>query len=364
MAKILIDFRRYFDKTGISSYLKSILCAIINNTDNKYYILINKNDKTKIEEIVGCNIKIIYAASKPFSFLSNIEIPYLIKKNNIDIFHATHFDIPLFIVLVQCKLISTIHDIIPLKYSYVYKKGLLKYCYFKFMFSMCVLLSKKIITVSEYSKKDLIEYFNIKPEKIVVIYNSFSGKVTHETKRNELNNVLFVGTNFEHKNILCVVKAIKILKDKGFDVHFDIAGARRDYTNIIEDYIKENQLENNIKVWEKVSEEQLDKLYRNANLYVYPSLVEGFGIPLLEAMSYCLPVISSNKTVMPEIVGDAGILIEPTPENFAEKIEYLINNPKEIGLIVEKGLDRIRDFLPDKFNREILNFYDEVMKGL
>ena len=93
---------------------------------------------------------------------------------------------------------------------------------------------------------------------------------------------------------------------------------------------------------------------------VFPSLIEGFGIPLIEAMNYCLPIISSNKTVLPEILGDAGILIDPSPENIAEKIEYLINNPTIAQIFVERGLKRKDLFSDDIFINNIIQFYSHI----
>ena len=156
--KILIDFRRIADNTGISSYLKMILKAI-NEDDNVYFLLLNEKDKNfEFSKYVNTDkIKLIFCSSKPFSLKSNIEIPMLINKYKIRLFHSTHFDIPLGIIFCpNCNLVSTIHDIIPLKYSQYYKTSIIKYLYFILMYNACAILSKKIITVSNYSKADLI----------------------------------------------------------------------------------------------------------------------------------------------------------------------------------------------------------------
>lgn len=358
--KFLIDFRRFNDKTGLSSYLAMILDAIA-ASDNTFYILLNKNQTF---ENNYKNIKIIYAKTKPFSLFANFEIPYLIFKNKIDIFHAIHFDIPLFIFLTKAKLISTIHDIIPLKYPEYYKSSFIKNIYFKLMFNACGFLSNKVLTVSNYTKKDLVEYLKIPEEKITVIYNSYN-KASYQQKNKSENNhkymLFFVGTNFRHKNIHVVIEAIKILKEKGIDVFFNIAGAKKDYTEFIQSLIDKLQLNDSVKIWGKVSEQELEELYGSSDCYVFPSLVEGFGIPLLEAMDWGLPVISSNKTVMPEIVGDAGILIEPTAENFAKSIELLINNPDLAKEYVNKGYERLKKFSLNQFKEKYLKLiFDKV----
>ena len=276
MEKLLIDFRRYFDKTGLSAYLKMILNAITNDNKN-YFILVNDCDVEKMRKELNCdNITIISAKTKPFSLQSNIEIPFIIIKHKITHFHAIHFDIPLFIFLTKCKLISTIHDIIPLKYSKFYKTNFVKKIYFNLMYRVCGFLSNNILTVSNYTKQDLVEYLKIPSEKIVVIYNSFRPPTINnilQSKNTDSYRILFVGSNFEHKNILSVVEAVKILKGKNINIHFDIAGAKKNYTNVIKDYIKINALEPNVKIWGKVSDKQLNELYNNANCYFFPSVV-------------------------------------------------------------------------------------------
>ena len=365
MNRILIDFRYINAKTGFSTYLKMILKVIAQDVafQNNYYLLVNDNYVDfNFEDYINTNkIKFVIAKSKPFSFMSNIEIPILMWKNDIKIFHAINVDIPLGIVfLPHYKLISTIHDIIPLKYAHLYNLSLVKRIYFEIMNRLCSNLSHQILTVSNYTKNDLMTYLKINENKITVIYNSFESKIkkSKQIKRNKIR-LLFVGTNFKYKNILEVIKAVKILQEKNIDVLFDIAGAERDYTNELRTYIQKNNLENNVIIHGKVSEEKLAELYQNASILTFPSLVEGFGVPLLEAMDYRLPVISSNRTVMPEVVEDAGILIEPTAENFAESIEYLIKNPDIAKQLVNKGYKRLKFFSQEKFNAEMKKVYSD-----
>ena len=364
--KVIIDFRHISAQTGFASVLKMILQAI-NQDTKEYYLLIN-NDEFNFENYLtqNRNIKFVYAKSKPFSLTQNIEIPLLLRKYDIDIFHTINYDIPLFMFLCpKCTLVSTIHDLIPYTHKHLHKRSFVKYLYFDFMYNACAKLSDKILTVSDYSKNEIVKHLKVNPDKVEVIYNSYIGKDNYKKEKTDFSKpvkLFFIGSNFEHKNILTVVEAVKMLKAKGIETLFNIAGLETVYTDIIRKYITENNLQENVKILGKISNEQVEELYKTSDIFVFPSLIEGFGIPLLEAMNYGLPVISSNKTVMPEVVGDAGILIEPTSENFAEKIEYLINNPQFIEELTQKGYKRIKNFSQEKFNENLLNFYKNVEK--
>ena len=257
----------------------------------------------------------------------------------------------------RCKLFSTIHDLIPYTHKHLHKRSLIENIYFDVMYNACAILSDKILTVSEYSKNEIVKHLHTNPNKVFVIYNSFTGKLLERKNKIVLHNpvrLFFIGSNFEHKNILSVVEAVKILTDKNIPVIFNIAGLETSYTDTIRRYIAKNNLQNNVKIWGKISNDKVEELYNESDIFVFPSLIEGFGIPPLEAMNHGLPVISSNKTVMPEVIGDAGILIEPNSENFADYIVYLTKNSDLINNLLKKGYECISKFSQGKFNEEYL----------
>ena len=361
--KIMIDFRSICDMNGFSSYLKMILKAI-QSQDDIFYLLVNDNAKTfNFSDYVDLDkIKLVYISSKSFSLFSNIEILLITLKNKIDAYHATNFNVPIFLP-PKCDIITTIHDIIPLKYKTLHKRNFFIQLYLDTMFRFASKISKKILTVSNYSKKEIQEFLKVPSEKIHVTYCSFKGSNNSMSAKfvsNSVPKLLFVGTNFEHKNIKVIIEALKILKDNEYNLIFNIVGTIKPYTKLLKKLVKDLNLENEVNFLGKISEKELDNLYLSSNIYVFPSLVEGFGSPLLEAMSYGLPIISSNRTVMPEVIGDAGILIEPTAENFANSIEYLINHPEQIEDLINKGYERMKNFSQENFNKKILKIYNDV----
>ncbi len=171
---------------------------------------------------------------------------------------------------------------------------------------------------------------------------------------------MFVGSNIEHKNIHVVIDAVKLLSKKNIIVNFKIAGGKYKYSEYLESLIKKYNLENQVEILGKVDEKTLSELYTKSDIYVYPSLVEGFGIPLIEAMDYGLPIIASNKTVIPEIIGNAGLLIEPTPANFAEQIEILLKNSELKAKLIQNGYTRLLQFSQEKFNHSYLKFINNI----
>ena len=150
------------------------------------------------------------------------------------------------------------------------------------MFRVCGFLSQTIITVSEFSKRDIVDYLKIKEDKVKVIHNSFEPKVNNNERKqqNDIPTLFFAGNNFAYKNIKVVADAVKILKDKGIRVNFNIAGKPTEYTQYIKQKVKEYNIEEQVKILGKVSDEKLRELYNTADIYVFPSLLEGFGIRL------------------------------------------------------------------------------------
>ncbi len=360
----MIDFRHIDKKNGFSSYLIMILRAL-NSSDKGFLLLVNENNFDFGKYLQhNKNIKFVKAKSKPFSFYQNIEIPFLIKKYRADVFHSINFDVPLFMFLApKCKLISTIHDLIPIKYKNIHKRSFIKNIYFEIMYRMCALLSSKILTVSNFSRTEIINTLKVPAKRITKIYNSYSLHHSENYSKcltNSCYNLLFVGTNFEHKNIYTVIKAVVMLKKKNINVRFNIVGGETKYTLFLKREIARYNLEDCVFIFGKVNDTLLTALYEQADCFVFPSLAEGFGIPILEAMYFGLPLITSNKTIMPEIVADAGIMIDPTPENYAEKIEYLIKNPRIAKNLIHRGNARVKNFSEEKFNKKMLRVYQEV----
>lgn len=316
---------------------------------HKFYKIEEYNPEVySIREILGASIL------KKFDYL---DIP--------------HFNIP---ILYIKKTIVTIHDIIPWKMKEFFPEQK-KRIYLRFIFFLIKFFSKKVISVSEFTKKDLIEEFNFKENQIQTIYNGINQELFRKKTSREIESFkkkynlpkdffLTVGIGKEHKNISFLIECLKTkwTSQKNFP-KLVIAGS----SGIIPDYLKKvvSGFEEKIIFLEKISFEELPCLYASAKLYLYPSLYEGFGFPGLEAQSMECPVLSSNKTVLPEILGNSAFYFDPTnKEDFLLKLEETLIFLKTEKKFLETGKKNADKFTWEKAAEKIILNYTDLTKNL
>lgn len=223
-----------------------------------------------------------------------------------------------------------------------------------------------IIAVSEYTKQETIKIFNTPEEKIRVIYwgfKSFCASKKHFPSPFDKKFFLFVGVIKKRKNVLGVVKAYHQLKNKMKLNHVLVIvgkGSGLYFDNVIS-YIKENNLINNVSVVGSVSDDELTNYYQNAEALVFPSFIEGFGFPVLEAMSCGTPVITSNESSLPEVAGDAALLVDPhNIEDIASAMEKILSDPKTRSSLITKGYKQTEKFTWEKTARGYLDIIESV----
>ncbi|OGK22980.1 hypothetical protein A2954_03820 [Candidatus Roizmanbacteria bacterium RIFCSPLOWO2_01_FULL_37_12] len=208
--------------------------------------------------------------------------------------------------------------------------------------------AKKIIAVSKTTKKDVVKFYQISEEKIEVIYNGYERKAKSEKSKTKspLNKyILYVGTLQPRKNINTLIEAFSLFKKNNPEFKLIIVGKKGWLFDHIFKKVEELNLSKVVLFKGYVSEEVLSTLYQNAFCFVLPSLYEGFGIPILEAMSFDCPVISSFTSSLPEIGGDACLYFDPkNPGELAEKLSELSNNRKLRSELIKKGKERIKFF--------------------
>lgn len=313
--------------------------------------------------------------SNPFYFISKLYLwhPYLAmklnsRKYNLDIVHSLNTG-PSFFKLKKQKYVITVHDLIPLVFpqSRPYKVFIV----YRFLLSRTLKNADKIIAVSNSTKFDLIKYFQIPPEKIEVIYEAaderFKLLSDDEIRaiRDKFNLnfpfILYVGGLAPHKNLTILIKAFYKAKLKGIDHKLVIAGKKRWKYKEIFDSIDALHLQDDVIFTGYVPDESLPGLYNAADLFVYPSLYEGFGLPILEAMACGCPVIASNSSSLTEILGDAGILFNPYDVNELTKSICIVLNNIELKFnLRNKSLERAKNFSWNKCAMETLNVYNDV----
>ncbi len=230
-----------------------------------------------------------------------------------------------------------------------------------------------VIAVSAHTKKDTVEHLAIASQKITVVPNAvdptFRLLSTDQTDsfREQMGLdrgtlcLLNVGSNNARKNVLTILKVLASLKDQGLSAHFWKVGADFDLEQ--QTYIKRHQLEDLTTYLGQPDEDKLVQIYNAADILVAPSLYEGFGLTLLEAMACGTAVVAANVTAMPEVVGDAGVLIDPMDvDAIATAIQDLSDNSAHRKVLIERGLKRVKQFTWEKTAEQVANIYEQVLR--
>ena len=216
----------------------------------------------------------------------------------------------------------------------------------------------RIITISQFSKSEIIKYMGVNEEKIHVISLGIDNKYYHsDHTQSEIENVkkkyglaqdyfFYQGTIEPRKNLKRLIQAYGKMQGKGENIPELVLAGKKGwlYDEIFEE-VNKLHLNNVVKFLGYIDLEDISKLMRGAVAFVYPSLYEGFGLPPLEAMASGAPVITSNVASLPEVVGDAGILVDPmNVDQIAEAMLYLAEDKKMQGVLSEKGIERAKKF--------------------
>lgn len=230
-----------------------------------------------------------------------------------------------------------------------------------------------VVTVSSVTAKDTNKILNIQPEHISVVPNAvepiFQVLPKNRAETFRQNNrvlpkeicLLNVGSNHPRKNISTILKVVKILKEKSLPIKFWKAGS--DFTDDDKRFIRTQSLENEVRYLGQPEKPTLVEIYNAADILIAPSLHEGFGITILEAMACGTPAITSKVSAMPEVAGDAGILVEPTnSQEIADAVEKLHNDAAYRQKLVEKGLARVKSFTWEKSAEQIAQIYEQLLQ--
>jgi glycosyltransferase involved in cell wall biosynthesis len=318
------------------------------------------------------NFKKVLADNRWYGLKEQIMMPWVIWRQRLDIVHFPHFNIPIF---CPVKFVATIHDLILLQFPtprattlgpLLYK---IKYLAYRLVISLGLRRAKKVLTVSECTKREIIKHFKIKSEKIVVTPEACDGVEYGQLKMPESGTLkkfgiekpylLYVGNAYPHKNLEGLIRVFGRL---GLDCQLVLVGKEDYFYKRIKEENKAAVADKKIIFTDFVSEATLADLYRNARIYVFPSFVEGFGLPGLEAMSYGLPVVAANSSCLPEIYGKAAIYFNPhDEEEMAEKIKEVFENEDLRKKIIDAGFEQIKKYDWRKFSEQTLRVYNDTI---
>jgi glycosyltransferase involved in cell wall biosynthesis len=372
---VAIDTRWIFKElSGIGVYTKEIIKNIIElDKENSYILLFSDSEiqaslEKELQLDKADNFKSIKVDFDIFTIQNQLKLNKILVSHKVDVYHSTNYMVPVLPRLGKAskiKYVVTIHDIIPLLFKDHAPKSKKSRLFPVFKAIMCRIAKQAdvILTVSNASKTDIEKYFKI-PEntKVHALYNACSGifkPIPFENKKDM--QFLYVGRADPYKDVGTIIKAIDILVKKGYDsIKLVLAGSPDKRYNSTKELTDTLGISKNVSWTGYISNEELVKLYQESTALLHPSLYEGFGLQIIEAMQSGTPVISSDGGSLKEICADAAIVL-PTksPELFAENIEKLINSKELQQELIAKGLIRAKDFSWEKTTKEIISIYKE-----
>lgn len=367
--KIGFDSKRAFcNKTGLGNYSRFLLENILKISAPELNIVaftpkIKKGffDNFPTEKIVMPK-KSIFSAFWRIYFIKNE-----IKKQKISLFHGLSNEIPIFTNWKNIKTIVTIHDLIFLKYPNYYT--FFDRHIYNLKFKYACKKADKIIAVSEQTKADIIHFYKIPESKIEVIYQScneiFNKKISILDQKKILTKyqinkpfLLSVGTLEPRKNQISIIKAFSKMKKKDFDLV--LIGKGKKYKRELEFYIREENI-NNIKILETVTHNDLPAIYQASTLFLYISLYEGFGIPIIEALASKKAVIAAKGSCLEEAGGNGALYVDPLNINeITNAINYLLENQNLRKELVKKGIEHLKQFEPALLVNKIVTLYEKI----
>ncbi|MBU0668384.1 glycosyltransferase family 4 protein [Patescibacteria group bacterium] len=375
MATIGIDCRMYSSRfTGIGRYVYELTRNLFRLDDQNNYVLFFNDPEYDLFDPPNDRIRKVKVNVPHYSLKEQTKFNRILKRSNLDLMHFTHFNAP---ILYKKPSIVTIHDLTLSFYpgkkmtSFLHRMG------YHIVIKNAVKNAKKIISVSENTKRDLQKLMHIPSEKIEVIYEGVDSNfrpITDETYAMAIKEklkidkpyLLYTGVWRSHKNLKNLINAFSILKEEyDYDGYLVITG-RKDpvYAPDILSQTYSLELHGDIIFTGMVDEMELIALYGGAQVYVFPSLYEGFGLSPLEAMQCGVPVAASRSSCIPEVCGEQSALyFNPNdPANMAETIYSIISDSDLRARLIQSGLARVKNFSWQKMTEETLTLYNQTLK--
>jgi glycosyltransferase involved in cell wall biosynthesis len=310
--------------------------------------------------------------SRPLSFLEQIELPMKTLGSALDLFHSPQFNVP---VLSHLPQVTTIHDCAYAKFPDEFSNRLDR-CLYTLMFHLALMKSRKIIAVSEATRDDLVQIYGVSADRIKVIHEGVDRSVFRAPSPEQLGRatctyglegafLLSVGVPRPRKNIDRILQAFAAVRSHvGGSLKLVMAGPKDTRFLDIRKTAKALGIDQWVIQVGQVTDQELLSLYHAAICLIFPSLYEGFGLPILEAMASGTPVITSRRSAHMEIAGDAALLVNPVDvEELTNAITRVVLEKALREELSQKGLARAREFSWESCAEQTVEVYDEVLNG-
>ncbi len=369
--KIAIDARKWRDY-GIGTYVRNLVRHLAHlDRETTYFLLCDRADEAVLRDLAA-NFVPVVDDSSGYGLREHLSIPRKLQQRGVDLFHSPHYVLPL---LCRRKAVVTIHDCIHLLFP-EYLPNRLAYRYAKLMMGSAVERSSLVFTVSEASRRDILQFYpDADPDRLQVVPNAIDESLLAGPGEEEMERVkeryqirgrivLYAGNIKPHKNLDRLIAAFGLLKQKSGheDLKLLIIGDEINKYPSLRRRVEAAGVRQDVRFFGFVPEQTLAALYRLASVFAFPSLYEGFGLPPLEAMACGTPVVTSNMSSIPEVVGDAAVLVDPYDVSaIADGLERVLADPALRETLVARGHERVQHFSWERSVRAIHAGYMRVL---
>lgn len=374
--RIAIDIRK-INEFGVGTYIWNLVRNLSAIDCQNEYLLVGSHRNFHELGPLPDNFKQMYQAEDESHWRHHVTIPFALKRQNVDVVHVPHHEAPFF---NPSKLVVTMHDCVHLLFPHEDSSKFRNYRHY-LQTKRVVETAKHVLAVSRSTKEDLINIFELPESKISVVHNAlderFAFSHTTEERKHVLERyqlkepfVLYSGKIRPHKNLHRLIEAFAVLKSELMEderyktLKLIIIGDELSKHQYLRLTVIRSGAQQDVRFFGFVPYPILRVFYQSAALFAFPSLYEGFGLPPLEAMANRTPVVASNTSSLPEVLGDAGILVNP--ENvfdIARGMKLILSDDLLRQKLVQKGIEQVAKFSWKLAAQNVLNTYDLVASG-
>jgi glycosyltransferase involved in cell wall biosynthesis len=367
--RIAIDARKLHD-FGIGTYIRNLVHELAEIDPGTEYVLFARPGDLAEIAATGRNVRGIAETARPYSFGELVRLPLASRRAHADLFHAPHYVLPPF---VTGPTVVTIHDCIHLRFPQ-YLPSRTAWVYAHTMIRLAARKATRILTVSDASKRDILHYTGVRPEKVVVVHNGLDARFATPPDAEALERVrqrfdlvhpfvLYVGNIKPHKNLERLIEGFALARAGGpDDLRLVLIGDEISKYPTLRQSVHRHRLDKYVRYFGFQPAATLVAFYRLARAFVFPSLYEGFGLPPLEAMANLTPVVTSNLSSMPEVVGDAAVLVDPYDvQSIADGIHRAVSDEPLRQVLIERGRLRAQTFSWRHAAEQTLAVYHEAL---
>ena len=368
--RIVIDARKVGDY-GIGTYIQGLGRVTATMAPSDEFVYLGDPGQTSGAPLVGPNVSWVSNRSRKYGMGELVSVSWQARRLGADVFHSPHYVYP---VLLPCPGVVSVHDCIHLRFPrHLPNKAALHYA--RIMLRRAVRGSQRVLTGSESTRSDLVELVDADPAKIEVIPYGCDSYFLEDVDNEEIEEVrhkhglarpflLFVGNAKPHKNLGRLLDAFALLAEGYPDLELVAVGGEQTAVRALLSDHERSGIANRVRLLGFLSKQELRAVYSLAEVFVFPSLYEGFGLPPLEAMACGTPVVAARCSSLPEVVGHAGLLVNPRKvDAIADAIRTLLDDEILRAAFGARGREQAQSFTWEKAARRTLDVYAEVARA-